>query len=494
MDYLSLLFVLFLTLALFLHFSKSKRKNSLSLPPCPIGFPIIGNILEMGTNPHKSLANLSKTYGPILSLKLGSLTAIVISSPEFTKEAFQTHDQALSSRTVTDAARVDSHHKISLVWLPASDRWRNLRKVMATELFTSRKMEGSQDLRQKKVQELLLFVGENSKTGQAIDIGQAAFTTVFNLISNTFFSIDLASYNSKTSQQFYDAIVGIMEELGKPNLADYFPILQLVDMQGIRRRTKHCFKRFFEVFDEIIEERLQLESSITKGIGKQDLLAYLLNISKEENSFDLDLVDIKHMFLDLFVAGTDTTAKTIEWGMAELLRNPDKLSKLKKELNEFEGEIHESEIHKFPYLQATVKEIFRTHPPGPFLLPHRAECDVEIGGFDIPKDAHILVNVWAMGRDGSIWENPDRFEPERFLTSKIDVKGRDFELIPFGAGRRICPALLLGHRMLHLTLASLVHSFDWKLPHDIQPNELDMTESFGLTLSRAQPLLVIPCL
>ncbi|WCJ44260.1 Cytochrome P450 76T24 [Euphorbia peplus] len=465
MDYPSFLIVFSLIWAIFIYITKSKilSRNSLSLPPGPMAFPIIGNIFEMGINPHRSLANLSKTFGPLMTLKLGSITAIVISSPEFAKEALQKHDQALSTRTFPDAVRAHDHHKYSTVWLPASDRWRSLRKIVATEMFTSRKFEASQDLRQKKVQELLGFVEEKCKTGVAIDIGQAAFTTVLNLLSNTIFSIDLASYNSNISQQFYDAVVGIMEELGKPNIADYFPLLHIMDPQRIRRRTSGGFDKLFEIFDEIIAERLQLKSSSSK-----------------------------HLLLDLFVAATDTTSKTLEWGMTELLCNPEKLSKLRKELKEFEGEIQESDIHRFPYLQATIKEIFRLHPAVPFLVPHKAESDVEIGGFKIPKNAEILVNVWAMRRDGKIWKNPNRFEPERFLESKIDVKGRDFELIPFGAGRRIWLGMPLAHRMLHLMLASLVNSFDWMLAHNIQPNELDMTETFGLSLAKAQPLLAIP--
>ncbi|XP_065860350.1 cytochrome P450 76T24-like [Euphorbia lathyris] len=489
MDYLSILLVFSFTSAIFIYVFKSKP---FSLPPGPTPFPIIGNILEMGINPHHSLTNLSKKFGPLMTLKLGTITTIVISSPEFAKEALQKHDQALSSRTIPNAALAHDHYKFSVAWLPVSDQWRSLRKVMTIELFTLKKLELSQNLRQKKVQELLGFVGEKCKIGEAVDIGQAAFTTVLNLISNTFFSIDLGSYDSDLCLQFYEAVVDIMEEAGKPNVADYFPLLQMMDPQGIRRRTKICLDVLFEKFDGIFRKRLQSSSRIVEE--RQDLLDFLLNMSQEENDSDLSLVEIKHLLLDLFVAGTDTTAKTLEWGMAELLRNPEKLLNLKKELKEVEGEIQESDINKLPYLQAIVKEIFRLHPPAPFLVPHKAESDVEIGGFKIPKNAQILVNVWAMGRDEKIWENPDRFEPERFLASKIDVKGRDFELIPFGAGRRICPGLPLAHRMLHLMLASLVHSFNWKLSHSVQPNELDMTEKFGLSLAKAQPLLAIPYL
>ncbi|WCJ40507.1 Cytochrome P450 76T24 [Euphorbia peplus] len=297
MDYLSFLLLLSLALPIFIVAFRSKilSHNSLTLPPGPKAFPIIGNILQMGTNPHHSLANLSKTFGPIMTLKLGTITTIVISSPEFAKEALQKNDQALSSRTIPDAARPHDHHKLSVAWLPASNRWRSLRKIMTTELFTSRKLEASQDLRQKKVHELLVFVGENCKTGQAIDIGQAAFTTVLNLISNTFFSIDLASYDSNVSLQFYDPIVGSMEQLGRPNLADYFPIFRIMDPQGIYRRTKLYYESLF----------------------KHDLLDFLVNIGQDENNFEFSRDDIKHLMLDFFIAGIDTTAKTLEWGMAE---------------------------------------------------------------------------------------------------------------------------------------------------------------------------------
>ena len=125
-------------------------------------------------------------------------------------------------------------------------------------------------------------------------------------------------------------------------------------------------------------------------------------------------------------------------------------------------------------------------------MPHKAETEVEISSYVVPKTAQILVNVWAMGRDSSVWQNPTSFMPERFIESEIDVKGRDFELIPFGAGRRICPGVSLGHRMVHLTLASLLYTFDWKLAHDMNPKNMDMTEKFGLTLHKSEPLLAIP--
>ena len=181
--------------------------------------------------------------------------------------------------------------------------------------------------------------------------------------------------------------------------------------------------------------------------------------------------------------------------MAELLQNPKAMTKVQDEIDSVIGQngvVQESDISQLPYLQAVVKETFRLHPPAPLLLPRKAETDVEILGFLVPKDTQVLVNVWAVGRDPSTWENPNRFEPERFLGKDTDVKGRDYELTPFGAGRRICPGLPLAVKTVPLMLASLLYSFDWKLPNGVASEDLDMDESFGLTLHKTNALHAVP--
>ena len=201
------------------------------------------------------------------------------------------------------------------------------------------------------------------------------------------------------------------------------------------------------------------------------------------------------MLQDVFVAGTDTTSSTLEWAMAELLHNPEKLLKARVELLQTIGkdkQVKESDITRLPFVQAVVKETFRLHPVVPFLIPHRVEEDRDIDGLTVPKNAQVLVNAWAIGRDPNIWENPNSFVPERFLELDMDVKGQNFELIPFGAGRRICPGLPLATRMVHLMLASLIHSCDWKLEDGITPENMNMEDRFGITLQKAQPLKAIP--
>lgn len=197
---------------------------------------------------------------------------------------------------------------------------------------------------------------------------------------------------------------------------------------------------------------------------------------------------------DLFVAGTETTSATVEWAMAELMRNPEKMQKARAEVRQVLGQsklVQESDISRLPYLQALIKETFRLHPIGTVLV-RQAEADIEFDQYIVPKDAQLLVNLWGIGRDPSLWLNPDSFVPERFLDSEIDVKGQHFELLTFGTGRRICLGLPLAHRMLHLMIASLLHNYDWKLEDDMKPEEMDMSEKFGLTVQKALPLKCIP--
>ncbi|XP_054775983.1 geraniol 8-hydroxylase-like isoform X2 [Prosopis cineraria] len=426
-----------------------------------------------------------------MSLQLGQVTAIVITSADMAKSVLLTHDQFFSNRTVPDAMTALNHHEYSLPFLPVSPRWRALRKICNNQLFGNKVLDASQDLRRHKVQQLLQEVHESSEVAEAVDIGRAAFKTTINLLSNTFFSVDLV-HSVGTAGEFKDTVVNIVKEIGKPNVADYFPVLRKLDPLGVRSRTAIHFGKMLDVFHCLVTQRLKLREA-TGSLPSNDILDSLL--SDEENRQEMDGERIQRLSLDLFVAGSDTTSSTLEWGMAELLRNPEAMSKAKVELQETIGKgkpVEESDIGKLSYLQAVVKETLRLHPPAPLLLPRKAEIDVELGAYTIPKDAQVLVNVWALGRDPRMWKNPEEFSPERFLGSEIDVKGRNFELIPFGAGRRICPGQNLALRMVFLVLGSLINCFEWKLEGGKKPEDMDMDDKFGLTLQKAQPVLAVP--
>ncbi|WJX82443.1 unspecific monooxygenase [Trifolium repens] len=497
MEYQILLIVIICaSIFIFIFRKLNQTKKSTKLPPGPHPLPIIGNILELGKNPHKTLTKLSQIYGPIMTLKLGAITTIVISSPQLAKQVLHENSQIFSNRTVPHAICAVDHNKFSVGWVPTLALWKKLRKVCATKVFSTKMLDSTKILCQQKLQELLDYVNEKSKKCEVFDIGEVVFTTVLNSISNTLFSMDLAhSTPDEKSQEFKNIIWGIMEEAGKPNISDFFPILRPLDPQGLYGRMTNHMKKLCEIFDGIIEDRISSRASKVDYEDCNDVLDSLLNNNNniEETTFKLSRNEMVHLFLDLFVAGIDTTSSIIEWILAELLRNPDKLTKARKELCQIidkDETIEESHISKLPFLQAVVKETLRLHPPIPLLLPHKCDENVNILGFNVPKNAQVLVNVWAMGRDPTIWENPNIFMPERFLECDINYKGNNFELIPFGAGKRICPGLPLAHRTAHLMVASLLHKFEWNLADGLMPQHMNMDEQFGLTLKRVQFLRV----
>ncbi|GAB4834294.1 hypothetical protein Ancab_039969 [Ancistrocladus abbreviatus] len=496
MEFLSFLLYLLLV-GISIQFLHSVKKRSplcpKKLPPGPFPLPIIGNILELGRKPHKSLTQLAKAYGPVITLELGCVTTIVISSVSMAKEVLKKNDVAFSNRAVTEAVSVLNHSEQSVVFLPPTEKWRILRRICTSHVFANSRLEAGRDLRREKVQQLLSYIRDCSEGCRAVNIGQAAFSTTLNFLSNAFFSKDWADLSCDNAQEFKEVVRSLMVEAGTPNIADFFPVLKIADPQGIRHRARIHADKMITLFNTLITERLK-SAKQSNSTENKDVLDTLLGISEGESK-EIELSDITHLLLDLFVAGTDTTSSTLEWAMTELLRNPEKLKKTQAELAELIGRgniVEEADVDRLSYLQAVIKETFRLHPPVPFLVPRKVNTDVKLDGYIVPKNAQVMVNVWAIGRDPNVWDDPNSFQPERFLGSQIDFKGRDFELIPFGAGRRICPGLPLASRMLHLILGSLLHSFNWKLEDMVTPESLDVDDKFGITLQKAQPLNGIP--
>lgn len=195
---------------------------------------------------------------------------------------------------------------------------------------------------------------------------------------------------------------------------------------------------------------------------------------------------------DMVVGGTDTTSNTVEFAMAELLNKPEVLRKVQQELDTVVGKyniVEETHIRKLIYLQAVMKEVLRLHPTLPLLVPHCPSQTCTIGGYTVPNGSRVFINVWAIHRDPTIWENPLEFDPDRFLNAKWDYSGNDFSYFPFGSGRRICAGTAMGERMVMFSLATLLHSFDWKLPDG---EKVDLTEKFGIVLKKKAPLVAIP--
>jgi cytochrome P450 len=197
----------------------------------------------------------------------------------------------------------------------------------------------------------------------------------------------------------------------------------------------------------------------------------------------------------MFLVGSDQPATTIIWAMAEMIKNPRVVKKAQAEVRDIfkkRGKIDEKSIDELKYLKAIIKEVLRMHPSAPLLLPRESGQACEIDGYHIPIKSKLIINAWAIGMDPKYWTEPERFYPERFIDSSLNFKGTNFEYIPFGAGRRICPGINFGIANVELTLALLLCHFDWKLPNGMKSEDLDMTEVFGASVKRKNNLCLIP--
>nr|GMD39548.1 cytochrome P450 76A2-like [Ipomoea batatas] len=421
--------------------SRKKSSCSYRLPPGPPGLPVFGNMFDLGALPHQTIAEMKNKYGPVIWLRIGSVRTMAILSAKAAAELFKNHDVSFADRKLIDAMKVQGYHKGSLAFAPYGSYWRLLRRIGTVELFVHKRINETVPVRRKCIDDMLLWIEKEASSvqrGTGVHVAHFVFLTTFNLLGNLFLSRDLVDPMSDKASKFFDALAGVVKWFGTPNISDIFPGLRWLDLQGIRRKV------------------------------------------------DRD---------EMFFAGTETTSSSVEWALSELLCNPKVMAKVKEEIYEVVGpnrRFEESDIDNLHYMQAVVKETLRLHPPAALLIPRRAIQDTKFMEYDIPKDTQVFVNVWAIGRDPESWEDPLSFKPERFLGSNIDFKGRDFEFLPFGAGRRICVGLPLGNRMLHFILGSLLHAFDWELECNVTSQSLDMKERTGIAVCKSEPLKAIP--
>nr|QNS29964.1 cytochrome P450 [Nothapodytes nimmoniana] len=466
-------------------------------PPGPRWWPVVGNIFQFGWEPHKSFSILSQKHGPIMTLWLGSMRTVVISSDEVAREMFKNHDTILAGRKIYEAMKGNHGNEGSLITAQYGPHWRMLRRLCTSEFFAASRLDAMRGIRSNCIDRMVQFMENAGDSGtNLIDVGRFFFLMAFNLIGNLLFSKDLLDPKSERGAKFFYHAGKVMELAGQPNVADFLPLLRWFDPQGIRRKTQFHVNRAFDIAGEFLKERVEKGSSED---DRKDYLDVLLEHSGDgvEGPARFSSRTINVIVFEMFTAGTDTTTSTLEWAMAELLHNRTTLRKVQAELRKTispDKKLEEKDIDKLPYLKAVIKETLRLHPPLPFLVPHMAMDSCNMLGYNIPKETQILVNVWAIGRDRKKWKDPLEFKPQRFLEPNmlVDFKGHHFEFIPFGSGRRMCPALPLAARVLPLALGSVLHKFDWLLADGAKGENMDMSERMGITLRKAVPLQAIP--
>ncbi|KAF6137758.1 hypothetical protein GIB67_040466 [Kingdonia uniflora] len=415
---------------------QSKQPN---LPPSPPRLPFIGNLHQLGALRHHSLWALSKEYGPIMLLKLGSIPTLVVSSAEHAKEVMKTQDLDFCSRPPLVCPKRLSYGFLDIAFSPYNEYWREMRKICILELFSVKRVQSFGFVREEEVANMIKSISESSVSSSPVNLTSKFLSLTNQIISR------IVCGKSYQGNNFEEYVFEALAVLGTPTAADYFPHFGwIVDkFTGLNKRLENIFH-------------------------------------------DLD---------NIFFAGVDSSAISIVWAMSELVRNQDAMRKAQEEIRLCignKGNVEESDLDQLNYLKMVLKETLRLHPPGVLGIPRETIRHCKLNGYDIYPKTRVVVNIWAIGRNPEYWDNPEEFLPERFLNSCVDYKGQHFELLPFGAGRRGCPAITTGIANLMLTLANLLYCFNWELPNGMKREDINMDESVGQTVHKKVPLHLIP--
>lgn len=466
------------------------------VPPGPPALPIIGHLHLLAPIPHQALHKLSSRYGPIMHIFLGSVPCIVASSSETAKDFLKTYESSFSDRPQSFAVDYLTYGSKDFSFAPYGPYWKFMKKLCMSELLGGRTLDLLAPMRREEVRAFVDRVMKSARSGKVIDVGGELIRLTNNVISRMVMS-QRCSEKEDEAGEVRKLVQEIAELTGKFNLSDFIWFLKNVDLQGFGKRLKDVRERFDGMMERIIREHEEARSRFMNNNKVKDLLDIMLDISEDEKSeMKLTRENIKAFILDIFAAGTDTSAITTEWAMAELINNPHIIKRAQEEIDLVVGKdrlVEESDLSSLPYLRAIVKETLRLHPTGPLIVRESNEsCQVQ--GYHIPQKTRLFVNVWAIGRDPQHWVNPLEFKPDRFLgeegRSQMDFRGQHFELLPFGSGRRGCPGISLAVQVIQTSLAAMIQCFDWEVEGG--KGRVDMEEGLGLTLPMAHPLLCVP--
>ncbi|CAL9097008.1 unnamed protein product [Musa acuminata var. zebrina] len=486
-------FLVLLVSLLLLKKNRSGRGARATLPPGPSKLPIIGSLHHLlGGLPHRSLTALSKKFGPVILLKLGEVPTLVVSSTEAAAEIMKTHDVSFASRPTNLNLQTATYGDRGVGFTSYGFHWRELRKMSIVELLSAKRVQSFRFIREEEVLNLVRSIVLLSNTGSTVNLSKKLV-----LLANDIGSRSVIGSKCKYQKEFIRIVMQTLEAAGGFSLADLFPSWPIIKLlSGATFKMQMLHRDMDAILNSIIQERRERKSAEQPEEEEEEeaLVDVMLRVQAEGSlSFPLADEDMKAMMLDMLGGASETSAGIMEWAMSELMRNPRVMRRLQEEVRETVGEkgkVTEKDINGMNYLKLVIKETLRLHPPVPLLLPESRET-CEVLGYQIPEKTRVFVNVWALGRILDTGTIPlslsQRFERRN---SMVDFKGTNFEFLPFGAGRRICPGMSFGLKSIELSLASLLYNFDWELPSGDEgmPQELDMSETFSITCRRKSDL------
>ncbi|KAK3411998.1 hypothetical protein EUGRSUZ_I00749 [Eucalyptus grandis] len=476
-----------LSLVILYFFLTREPKN---LPPSPPSFPIIGHLHHLKLPLHRTFHSLSAKYGPIMTLRFGVRRFVVVSSLPLAEECFTKNDIVLANRPKMFKGKHLGYNNTTLVSAPYGNHWRNLRKIATIEVLSSHRLNLLSHVRRDEIHRLMLRLAHGEfQSHHRVELrtlfSELTFNIMMRMIAGKRYYGEGVTIDEAEARDARKLIKQIAGTGGLSYAGDFLPILKLVDYNGVKKRVLEPKEKIDAFIQGLIDEHRRKKGDPEFA---DSMISHLLHL-QESQPEDYSDFTIKGLVFALLVAGTDTSSVTLEWIMANLLNNPEKLKKAQDDIDSIIGQdrlMEESDVSNLPYLQCIIFETLRLNTTTPLLVPHVSSADCTIGGHFVPRETIVMVNAWAIHRDPKLWEDPLSFKPERFEGSGGE---KQYKLIlPFGLGRRACPGAPLAQRVMGWTLGLLLQCFDWKR---LSEEEIDMREGRGTIMPKEVPLEIM---
>ncbi|KAL0346878.1 UNVERIFIED_CONTAM: cytochrome [Sesamum calycinum] len=459
-------FFLFLLLVLPILLAAIRSKRRKNLPPGPAGLPLIGIFHKIGDTPlHEYFRQLSKEYGPLLYFKLGSRPVLVANSSRTAEEILKTQDTTFCSRPAMLSLRKLSYGGFDIAFAPYSEYWREMRKICVLHLLSATRVRSFRPIREDEVSRMVQKLSEHASRAETINMTERITFLTSTIICRVAFG-KRYEHGTGESKEFNHIIREFQTAISAFHFRDYLPWLGWLDnVLGKIDHLERVYKKWDLFYEQLLHEHQQPDRPKSMDGDVVDILLQL----RKDGSFDLPFDHIKAVLMDVYFASTDTIATTILWAVTALIKNPSMLKKAQAELRsalptlQNKAMVEEEDIvtARLPYFNSTL----------------------------------VHVNAWAISKDPELWKDPFEFKPERFLEDErkfsLDLKGKDFGFIPFGAGRRGCPGITMALATLEITMANILYLFDWGLPDGVKREAIDNDISPGLTLHKKNPLLLV---